>query len=228
MQEAFDLIKERLEEKIKVTSLEIIVTGTKAKPYFEIRYKEVGKKDYSIGYSSYDLNNVFEWKEECFEIVNQVAEEYKSNDDLISRSALIKALTNVEVSFYLEDGQTSDTYDGTTIVDIIEEQPTVSINDGWILCSVKMPEEPEIGMRDIECLQEYNVMIEGADAATTLYYAGDGEWYDFITESFYKVIAWQPLPEPYQPKICVNTDCCYNQKSECPASAGCPGYEEKT
>jgi len=77
MQEAFDLIKERLEEKIKVTSLEIIVTGTKAKPYFEIRYKEVGKKDYSIGYSSYDLNNVFEWKEESFEIVNQVAEEHE-------------------------------------------------------------------------------------------------------------------------------------------------------
>ena len=44
--------------------------------------------------------------------------------DLISRSALIKALTNVEVSFYLEDGQTKDTYDGTTIMDIIEEQPT--------------------------------------------------------------------------------------------------------
>mgnify|MGYP003291196795 CR=1 FL=1 len=70
-------------------------------------------------------------------------------------------------------------------------------DDGWILCSVKMPEEPETGMRDIECLQEYNVMIEGADAATTLYYAGDGEWYDFITEAFYKVIAWQPLPQPY-------------------------------
>ena len=66
---------ERLEEKIKVTSLEIIVTGTKDKPYFEIKYKEVGKEDYNIGYSSYDLNNVLGWKEECFEIVNQLAEE---------------------------------------------------------------------------------------------------------------------------------------------------------
>lgn len=66
------------EEKIKVTSLEIIVTGTKDKPYFEIKYKEVGKEDYNIGYSSYDLNNVFAWKDECFEIVNELAEEYKS------------------------------------------------------------------------------------------------------------------------------------------------------
>ena len=56
-------------EKVIVTSLEIIVTGTKEKPYFEIKYKEVGKEDYNIGYSSYDLNNVFDWKEECFELV---------------------------------------------------------------------------------------------------------------------------------------------------------------
>lgn len=68
--------KQSIEEKIKVTSLEIIVTGTKDKPYFEIKYKEVGKEDYHIGYSSYDLNNVFGWKEEYFEIVNQVASEY--------------------------------------------------------------------------------------------------------------------------------------------------------
>ena len=55
--------------KTRVTELEIIVTGTKEKPYFEIKYKEVGKEHYNIGYSSYDLNNVFDWKEECFEVV---------------------------------------------------------------------------------------------------------------------------------------------------------------
>ena len=56
-------------EKVKVTELEIVVTGTKEKPYFNIKYKEVGKEDYDIGYSSYDLNNVFNWKGECFELV---------------------------------------------------------------------------------------------------------------------------------------------------------------
>lgn len=59
----------KFDEKIMVTSLEIIVTGTKEKPYFEIKYKEVGKRYYNVGYSSYDLNNVFAWKEECFTIV---------------------------------------------------------------------------------------------------------------------------------------------------------------
>ena len=63
-----DKIKSNI-EKIKVESAEIIVTGIKEKPYYEIKYKEVGKDYYNIGYSSYDLNNVFDWKNECFEIV---------------------------------------------------------------------------------------------------------------------------------------------------------------
>ena len=84
MQKAFDEII----EKVKVTSLEIIVTGTKDKPYFEIKYKEVGKEDYYIGYSSYDLNNVFEWKEECFELVEEKESEHnihKAFKDIIER-----------------------------------------------------------------------------------------------------------------------------------------------
>lgn len=58
-------------KKIKVASLEIIVTGKREKPYFEIKYKEVGKRDYNIGYGSYNLNNVFARRDECFEVVNR-------------------------------------------------------------------------------------------------------------------------------------------------------------
>ena len=58
-------------EKIKVTSLEIIVTGKRERPYFEIKYKEVGKENYSVGYSSYNLNNVFVWKDEYFHVIDQ-------------------------------------------------------------------------------------------------------------------------------------------------------------
>lgn len=57
--------------KVKVDSLEIIVTGKKEKPYFEIKYRKVGNKNYNTGYSSYDLNNVFDWKNECFEVVKR-------------------------------------------------------------------------------------------------------------------------------------------------------------
>lgn len=55
--------------KIKVTSAEIVVHGTVEKPYYEIKYLVIGEDEYRIGYSSYDLKNVFGWLEECFEIV---------------------------------------------------------------------------------------------------------------------------------------------------------------
>lgn len=57
------------DNKIKVTSAEIVVHGTIDRPYYEIKYREIGSSEYHIGYSSYCLNNVFEWLEECFEIV---------------------------------------------------------------------------------------------------------------------------------------------------------------
>lgn len=56
-------------EKEKVTEVEIVVHGTREKPYYEIKYKNVGSDKYNIGYSSYDLNNCFIWLEECFEMV---------------------------------------------------------------------------------------------------------------------------------------------------------------
>ena len=71
-------------------------------------------------------------------------------------------------------------------------------SDNWIPCSdgKNLPEEPTCGLNDMDELQEYIVMIEGATAPTVLKYAGDGEWY--ADGVFYRVIAWQPLPEPYK------------------------------
>lgn len=58
-------------EKTKVESLEIITRMIKDQPYYEIKYKEAGKSYYNIGYSSYNLENVLMWKEECFELVDE-------------------------------------------------------------------------------------------------------------------------------------------------------------
>ena len=63
-------------EKIKVASAEIVVHGTSEKPYYEIRYYDISDGKYHIGYSSYDLSIVFGWFKECFEIVQEVSEEY--------------------------------------------------------------------------------------------------------------------------------------------------------
>ena len=59
-------------EKIKVTSAEIIVTcKPKKNPYYEIKYLEVGKDEYIIGYGSYDLGIVNNWYNNYFEIVTE-------------------------------------------------------------------------------------------------------------------------------------------------------------
>ena len=60
------------EEKIKVTSAEIIVRcEPKKNPYYEIKYLEVGRDEYTIGYGSYDLGLVNNWYNNCFEIVTE-------------------------------------------------------------------------------------------------------------------------------------------------------------
>jgi hypothetical protein len=41
------------------------------KPYYKIKYKEIGEDYYHVGYSSYKLENVLAWKDECFEIVKE-------------------------------------------------------------------------------------------------------------------------------------------------------------
>lgn len=53
---------------VKVNSLEIIVRMIDSKPYYELKYRQVGKKDYSIGYSSYDLKTVLGYINTFFEI----------------------------------------------------------------------------------------------------------------------------------------------------------------
>ena len=58
-------------ERIKVSCLDIIVTMIGKKPYYEIKYKEIGEDYYHVGYSSYQLENVLAWKDECFEIVKE-------------------------------------------------------------------------------------------------------------------------------------------------------------
>lgn len=65
----------------------------------------------------------------------------------------------------------------------------------WIPCSERLPEVPE-GTDDDEC-PEFNVMIKGANRATTLRCAHDGTWFDEFGH-VYPVIFWQPLPEPYK------------------------------
>ena len=122
-------------EKTKVESLDIIVTMMEDKPYYRIKYKEVGSDHFCIGYSSYRLDYVLEWKKQYFELVEREA----------------------------------------------------GADQGWIPCSERLP---EIAM---------NVIAQFSDGTVTeLRYAGNGIFEGIYEYSTRVIIAWMPLPEPYE------------------------------
>lgn len=91
-----------------------------------------------------------------------------------------------------EEGCIVDNDAGNRAEEIIRKH----MNDGWIPVEERMPEVPN-GTDDEDC-PEFNVIVKGADIATTLKCGPDGTWFD-DDGYVYNVIAWQPLPEPYRP-----------------------------
>ena len=82
--------------KLVVDDIEVIVStrDITRKPYFEIKYREVGRDDYNIGFGSYDLKNVLKWKEEEFVIVSDTRKETKQ----VTNEELLEQLRVIEIS----------------------------------------------------------------------------------------------------------------------------------
>lgn len=84
-----EIIRSYMNKKKRVSSAEIIKRFINEKPYYEIKYKEIGKEEYCLGYGSYNLNYVLQWLNECFDF----CEEAKVNvhtDNLIPVSKRLR------------------------------------------------------------------------------------------------------------------------------------------
>lgn len=81
-------------KKHKVKSAKIVVRKIDEKPYYEIKYFDLSDNEYYIGYGSYKLEYVFEWLEQCFEIV-----EKNTNADKI------RNMTDEELARFIESVQ---------------------------------------------------------------------------------------------------------------------------
>lgn len=81
--------------KLVVDDIEVIVRGVVNKPYYEIKYREVGNDDYNIGFGSYDLNNALKWKEEEFEVVSE--KEEKETKEVTNRM-LLEHMKEIEIA----------------------------------------------------------------------------------------------------------------------------------
>lgn len=64
-------VPEKYLQKIKASRAEIVVHGTKEKPYYEIKYIDLSDNETHIGFSSYKLDIVFEYLEKYFEIFDK-------------------------------------------------------------------------------------------------------------------------------------------------------------
>ena len=84
-------VSENDDTKNKVTSLEIIVRMIDNKPYYEIKYKKVGEDYYHVGCSSFNIDNVLKWRDECFELV----------DVKVTNADRIRNMSNEELAEFL-------------------------------------------------------------------------------------------------------------------------------
>lgn len=57
--------------KNKVTNLDIVVRVIDGKPYYSLKYKELGNNYFNVGYSSCSLENVIAWKNEYFDMIQR-------------------------------------------------------------------------------------------------------------------------------------------------------------
>ena len=57
-------------ERIKAFNPQIVVSDHPDKLYYNISYYDIAKKEWYIGYGSYDIKNVYKWLFECFEEVD--------------------------------------------------------------------------------------------------------------------------------------------------------------
>lgn len=121
-------------EKIKVSNAEIVVHGTKEKPYFEIKYFDLSDNETHIGYSSYNLDIVFGYLDKYFDIVEKdgCEDDYPYND-LISRKAVIEAVDrhtrddgtlDDDISVILEEVETA--FDKEKVIEELEYDKEMS------------------------------------------------------------------------------------------------------
>ena len=128
--------------------------------------------------------------------------------DLISRQAAIDAINDLPDC---PNGY-SDTYDKACIIGVIEALPSAQPEHQWIPCSESLPEEHKSIWAKAKGTDRWSEamwekqsdevivteLFEDGTTRTDTACTHDGEWYVKVRSVKRKIIAWMPLPEPYQ------------------------------
>ena len=128
-----------------------------------------------------------------------------------------KAFENIleRIDSYIEDAKSEGDFSYIKpfeIAKIAVQEVAEEYNDGWILCSDRLPEEHETMFAKLKGTDKWdsampekisddvNVTVEFEDGTrkTMTLHTNDGKWNTNNRIVKFNVIAWQPLPEPYQ------------------------------
>lgn len=115
-------------------------------------------------------------------------------NELISKQAIIDEIWKLRRSQQmLDDTQKADlVMQGIYLVEkVIEKLPSVQPEPHWIPCSERLPEES--GSYLCTCLDGHRSMV-----TQVKFHPRIKSWNLTGARAYWKVVAWQPLPEPWK------------------------------
>lgn len=121
------------------------------------------------------------------EFINKLIERLEEESCKAEKN-MVASLSNSAANFY--SGEAGAYNKTIAIVNQLAEEH----NNGWIACSERLPDD--------FMSFEYLTIRKGHTLATIMYYCvANHKWYSNRNSTReIEVIAWQPLPTPYQPK----------------------------
>ena len=137
---------------------------------------------------------------EVFEKIIEKLEELKKSE--LEREDLCDEEGCEDGEEIYEDGKSAGRYEQTVrIIEIVKQEAekfgtdTNVGSNGWIPCSERLPEDDSICIVTVEYPNNKTMVDYGwFDRKNVCWFVGTQE---FRTSN---ILAWQPLPEPYQPK----------------------------
>ena len=140
---------------------------------------------------AYDMAiNALKAQEKSQEFSNNSPEVDKENGELISRQQAIDAVEESRRLNHHQDGKEAcaHEYEHRHFLKLLRDLPPSPSRPQWISCSERLPEHSCQTLVTTKWDTEYSVECG--------FYWGENRW-GTITNN---VIAWMPLPEPYQSK----------------------------
>ena len=109
-----------------------------------------------------------------------------------------------------------------------DDTDTNVVSNGWIPVSERLPKVEDLHEKSLDNCTCYIIQRRCGIMDVAHYIKVYGEpYFEANSIKMKDVVAWHPLPEPYNPNKCKDTDCSYNDGNECPEADGCAGYERK-